>query len=126
MKKPDDQFPGILHAFYLEGASDDIYLAEILWDISDAMGFDRQKIASNQTKELWEAVERFMPLMLSQFWAVDLSVENKKLFATPWPNQTPEAVLARIKEKWIAYNGKEPDVWYLVWFRRKDKVIKTQ
>jgi hypothetical protein len=113
------EFAEMLDGFLREGDDDDIYFGEVINEISNALGFSKKKKLSQiETEALWREISDFVALMLDSGFVAISHFSGQPGKIEIWPNQSPAAVMEKIKKKWIEYEGKTPEVWFLVWFRK--------
>ena len=107
MKK---KLPDIAEAFEREALEDFIGLWQLVGAVKENAEAPAEESAQNLTLDL-------VRKMLSRgFKAGTLSKDGRAL--EPWPDQTTESIVRRIKMEWEAL-GHDPTVGDIVWFDRE-------
>jgi hypothetical protein len=105
----------------LLGGGDDDYIQ--LWivinRVCSSLGIDRRNMTPTAAEKLWAGMSELITRMLQNgFIAVDLTKDGGYI---AWPEQEPQQVLAKIRNKWVEMRGRFPDVGFIVWFNKVDK-----
>jgi hypothetical protein len=99
-------------AMFVSEAEDDIIG---LWEVIKVAGEDTDEgKGENLRKTSIEIVRR---MLARGFWAGDMIKGGSAV--DPWPDQQPEAVIARIEAEWSAL-GRVPNIGDIVYFERDD------
>lgn len=92
--------------------------------VADSLGLDRNHLTLDEAGKFWTTLTSLINHMLTNgFEAVNLKKDGG---CTPWPEQDPKQVMARIRSEWVALKGKFPDVGFIVWFNKIHKTPKKK
>lgn len=101
----DNQISALVAEFHTESEEDIVGLFAVAKEVAELL--EDEDAAREQTLRVVEAI------LKSGMIAGDPPYSSKGY--KPWPNQTPEAVLNRIRSEWLAMK-RRPDIPDIAWF----------